>query len=115
MPKISIQSPASPGQYSARFVGVEDRPNFKHGPGLRFWFEIVSGSFAGQRVCRIATRTSNGGDITARLLAGLAGRPLIAGEELDADAFVGSRCVITVGLNDRGWPQVTSVRPENTD
>jgi hypothetical protein len=115
MPKISIQSPVSPGQYSARFVGAEDRPHLKYGPRLRFWFEIVSGSFSGQRVCRIANRTSTGGDITGRLLAGLAGRPPIAGEDVEVNEFIGSRYVITVELDNRGWPRVTSVRPENID
>jgi hypothetical protein len=114
MRKISIQA-VSPGQYSACFLGVEDSLHPKCGPGWRFWFKIVDGNFSGLKVARTTPPASTAGNITGRLLAGLAGRPLIAGEEVDADEFIGSRYVIEVGLNDEGKPRVISVRPENID
>src|SRR5262249_52237954 len=69
------------------------------------------GPSANLRVSRITTASPTLGNAAGKMLAGLAGRPLQANEEVDPDAFVGQDYEVLVEEVTGGGSRVVDVRP----
>lgn len=77
------------GQYIAVFKDVQQTSHEQYGLGVMFVFEIVTGEHKGQRAVRIGKPEATTRNITGKMLAGILGRPIEAGEEPDLHPFVG--------------------------
>jgi len=109
--KLTVSSGGVPaGSYLSKFVGVDDITN-DYGPGLVWEFEVVTGPQAGHKATRITTVTPTQKNACGKILSGVVGKPLTAGEELDVSASVGKTFLVVVGETDRGSTRVESVTP----
>jgi hypothetical protein len=107
--KLTVSSGGVPvGSYLGRFVGVEKVTN-DFGDGLAWRWEIVGGPHAGQRVGRITTAQPTTKNVCGKILAGLIGKPLSAGEQFDLDGCVGKTYLLVVAEGERGGTRVESV------
>lgn len=107
--KLTVSSGGVPaGSYLSKFVGVERITN-DFGPGLVWQWEVVSGPHAGQKVTRITTVSPTPKNVCGKMLAGVIGKPLSAGEEIDLSACVGKNYLTVVAETDRGGSRVESV------
>lgn len=107
--KLTISSGSVPaGSYVAAFKGVEPVKN-EYGDGLSWRWEVTKGPLAGQSAGRTTNNRlspkTNGG----RILAGLHGKPVSPGEQVDTDAFVGKEYLIVVIDCPSGGTRVESV------
>ncbi|MGO9109106.1 MAG: hypothetical protein ACLP9L_07735 [Thermoguttaceae bacterium] len=89
------------GSYLAPFMGVETTTN-EYGDGLRWWFEIPSGPHAGSKVGRITSPKPTPKNACGKMLAGITGRSLTAGLEIDLAAYVGKPFLIIVAESKSG-------------
>jgi hypothetical protein len=102
------------GSYTAEFVGFENQPENKekgYGAGLRWKFVIESGPQAGQVASRITQPLPTTKNSCGKILAGLLGRALRDGEQVDPDAFVGKRYMIVVAAGQNGGTRVEAIVP----
>ncbi len=89
--KMTIQkSGLEPGEYNATFKGVEDVET-QYGEGARFIFEVN-----GSTISRITKSQATMANATGRIIAGMFGKSLQPGEEVDLDTLVGKQFLITV-------------------
>ncbi len=78
------------GEYTATFKGCEDVET-QYGAGARFIFEVD-----GTTISRITKPQATMANATGRIIAGMSGKSLSQGEEVDLDALVGKQFLITV-------------------
>jgi hypothetical protein len=91
-----------PGQYWARFLGVEDRDDENYGPGLVWRFIILDGVYAGQEVSRITSPEPTKKNACGKLFQGLAGGRVPNDAELDIDSFKGREYGVVIGESSTG-------------
>ncbi len=94
-----------PGAYAAKFAGYKETTT-KKGAALLWQWTIVAGEHNGKTASRftdppgmIAPSPSNA---LGRLLAGLAGKPLTAGDSFDPNACVGKSYTIMIAGGPKG-------------
>jgi len=98
-----------PGVYKASFVGVERTLHPEYGEGLRFDWKVASGEHAGKTVSRTCRPQPTASNVTGKLIAGLRGEQLRAGEKLSLASCIGREYTIVVGVGANG----TSTRVES--
>jgi hypothetical protein len=102
-----------PGQYWARFLGVEDRDDENYGPGLAWRFVILDGPYAGQEVSRITSLEPTKRNACGKLFQGLAGGRVADGAQLDIDSFIGREYGVVIVESSTGQStRVESVFPQ---
>jgi hypothetical protein len=102
------------GNYTGSFAGVEPQPENKdkgYGAGLRWKWTIDAGPQAGQTVSRVTGPTPSPKNGCGKVLAGLLGRALKEGEQLDPTQCVGKRYMIVVAAGPQGGTRVEAVIP----
>ena len=95
------------GVYKASCVERTLHPEF--GEGLRFDFKVASGEHAGKTVSRTCRPQPTAINVTGKLIAGLRGEQLRAGEKLSLASCIGREYTIVVGVGANG----TSTRVES--
>jgi hypothetical protein len=112
MAKFNVQpGGVPPGTYRARFLGVEDTTHVEYGAGLRFVFQVLTGDYAGQKTSRITATAVTPRNSAGRMIAGLLGRELTPGEDVDPDELVGREYFVEVETAQNGATRVASVIP----
>jgi len=107
--KLVVSSGGVPaGSYLARFVGVESIDN-DYGPGLSWQWEVLTGPHTGQMVRRITTVTPSVKNACGKVLSGLVGKPVAAGEELNVAESVGNSYLVIVAETTNGGTRVETV------
>jgi hypothetical protein len=96
-----------PGQYLAKFVGVEETEHAEFGPGLAWKFQILEGPEHGRTVSRVTAPEPTEKNSCGKMIRALAGSRKVT--EVDSDEFVGQHYQILVGENAAG----TSTRVES--
>jgi hypothetical protein len=102
------------GNYTATFAGVEPAPENRekgYGPGLRWKFCVSAGQHAGQTASRITGTVPSPRNSCGKILAGLLGRPLKEGEQVDPAAYVGKPFLVIVAAGQNGGTRVEAVTP----
>src|SRR5262245_8997381 len=102
------------GNYTGRFTGVEPAPPNKeknYGPGLKWKWTIDAGPHASQVVSRVTTPTPSPKNSCGKILAGLLGRAVTEGEQVDPDQLIGKRYMIVVATGQGGGTRVEAVAP----
>jgi hypothetical protein len=112
---MTVSSGSVPaGSYTGTFAGVEAQPEDKergYAPGVRWKFTINSGPYAGQSVSRITGATPSPKNGCGKILAGLVGRALKEGEQIDPDEFIGKAYMLVVAASQGGGTRVEAVVP----
>ena len=104
--KMTIQkSGIEPGEHTATFKGVEDVET-QYGEGARFIFEVD-----GSTISRITKPQATMANATGRIIAGMSGKSLTPGEEVDLDSLVGKQFLITVENTTSGTSTRVADRP----
>ena len=115
MPLFTVSSGGVPaGSYTGTFAGIEVQPENKekgYGPGTRWKFTIDAGPCAGQTASRVTGSTPSPKNGAGKILAGLIGRALKEGEQIDPEQFVGKRFMIVVAAGQGGGTRVEAVVP----
>ena len=87
------------GMYRATFSGVEEQPvHAEYGKGVRFKFKITGGDHDEEEtssICGIEKPASPKNRL-GRLLGGLAGSPVVAGQTITVDQYVGRTYLVQV-------------------
>ncbi len=114
---MKVGSPGLPvGTYNAEFVGTEDQPanvDAGFGPGVRWKFKVLTGPQTGKICSRITGTMPTPKNACGRILAGLLGRALVDGEDIDLGRFVGVKVLAVVGQGQGGTRVETVVRSAN--
>lgn len=111
MRKLTVkEGGVPPGEYVARFTGIEDTNHIEYGAGLWFKFEICTGTYEGSKVSRITNATPTLGNSAGKMLSGLLGRALTKDEELEIDSLIGKDYMVTVEATSKGGTRVRDVR-----
>lgn len=110
MTKILKVSPGGvpAGSYLALYEGVEETSN-EYGNGLRWMFQVTGGPHKGSRTSRITSDNPTPKNACGRMLAGLAGKTLTPGEDINLEAFVGKTYLVVVSNTDGGGTRIDSV------
>lgn len=98
------------GSYLAKFLGYESTTT-EFGDCLRWQFEVVNGQHTGSRTSRITGLSPTTKNACGRVLSGITGKPLTAGEDIDLESFIGRTYWIVVVNTDSGGTKVESVSP----
>ena len=96
------------GSYWATFAGVEPVNN-EFGDGLRWQFQVASGPHKGSKTSRTTQPKPSPKNGCGKVLMGLLGRSLNAGETFDVEQFVGKTYLIVVAQTENGGSRVDSV------
>jgi hypothetical protein len=102
------------GSYTGSFAGIETQPEDKergYAAGVRWKFTVNTGPYAGQSVSRITGATPSPKNSCGKILAGLVGRPLKEGEQIDVNTFVGKPYMLVVAAGQGGGTRVEAVVP----
>jgi hypothetical protein len=97
------------GTYTSILESVDATEHPEYGPGLRFGFKIIEGSCAGMIATRTTNRNPSPSNISGRIMAGLLGRQIKAGERVALGSCIGRRYMIMVAPGANG----TSTRVES--
>ena len=115
MPVFTVSSGGVPaGSYTGTFAGTEIQPENKekgYGVGTRWKFTIDAGPYAGQATSRITGNTPTPKNACGKMLAGLIGRALKEGEQIDPDQFIGKRYMLVVAAGPGGGTRVEAIVP----
>ncbi len=111
--KPSGTEPLPVGPYQAGFLGVADYSNPDKGIADKWqWtWEVVTGPHKGKKATAMTDRRLTPATHPGRLLTGMLGRPLVAGEDLKAavDGLAGQPSLIRVAPGPKGGrPSVQS-------
>ena len=107
--KLRVGSIIGSGSYISRLTSVEEVEEGKYGPGLRWTFTISQGVRAGGKISRTTGQEPLPQNALGRVLAGLLGRPLKDGEEVDPNDLIGREYVLEVVAMEGGACRVESV------
>jgi hypothetical protein len=114
-----------PGEYQARFLGVEPMPDNgsprlgRDGkpmpPGIEWRFEVLSGPNAGRWATRVTSEAPTPRNSCNKMLEGVPGRSVSSGETVDVAACVGTvyRVVVEPSTYNADRTQVTVVLRDN--
>ena len=115
MASLTVSSGGVPvGSYQATFSGVEPTPENRekgYGAGLRWIFQIQTGPQAGQVASRITRLSPSPQNACGKMLAGILGRALQLGEQVDPEQHVGRRFLIVVAASQNGSTRIEAVAP----
>jgi hypothetical protein len=106
------------GNYTGSFVGVEPAPpntEKGYGPGVRWKFRIDAGPHSGQTTSRITGPEPSPLNACGKMLAGLAGRPIQPGDQIDPEQYLHKRYMIVVAASQGGGTRVDTIIPVPTD
>jgi hypothetical protein len=107
--KLIVTSGSVPaGSYVATVNGVE-KSQSKLGPGLRWSFTVASGAYTGQKLTAFTGEMPTPQNKAGRFAAGVAGKPISPGMELDMGAYYGQTRLVVVESTDSGSARVVSV------
>lgn len=107
--KLKVSAGGLPvGSYLGKFLGVEPVNN-DYGAGLCWRWEITAGPHAGQKVSRITGADPSPKNTCGRILAGLTGKALSAGDEFEPGGYVGKVYILVVTQGQRGGSKVESL------
>ena len=112
--KSSGTEPLPPNAYIGAFVGVEPFSNEKVTGKLRFTWEVVSVAHKGRSATALTDANLTPQTHAGRLIAGIIGRPLVPGEDIQAlweaiQRAIGTRFMVTVSPGPKGGkPSVQS-------
>jgi hypothetical protein len=85
--------------YKATFAGVEETPpHAEYGKGVRFKFKIVDGEHDGEEatvICGVEKPASPKNRL-GRILGGIVGKPVVPGEMITVEQYVGRSFLIQV-------------------
>ncbi len=112
--KMQAGSGVPVGAYQAKFAGVEMVPADPlrgYGEGLKWLFEVTAGPQAGQKTSRITTAKPTLKNACGKMLAGVVGRALAEGEDVDLGTLIGKAYVIVVSQGEGGGTRVESLAP----
>lgn len=114
MVKASGNEPQPCGPYNAKFVKVEafDKPESNVVNKWRWEWEISSGAHKGKIASALTDQVITTANHPGRLIAGMAGRPLVANEDLQEliGGFVGQSFMLRQAAGPKGGkPSVQSV------
>jgi hypothetical protein len=112
--RVSTGGPP-PGTYHAKWLGFESAQHSEYGAGLKWTWEILNGAHAGQKASRITSATPTPQNAAGKILAGILGRQLQPGEDVDLQAFVGRPYLIIVDRTDKGATRVETVLQAPTE
>jgi hypothetical protein len=101
------------GNYTATFIGIKEQAaNEKgYGPGVRWEFKITAGPQAGQVVSRITGPSPTPKNGAGKMLAGILGRALKEGEEVDLQTYIGRPYMVVVAAGQQGGTRVEAIVP----
>ena len=102
------------GNYSATFIGTKEQAanaQKGYGPGIRWEWKITVGPQAGQVASRITGPLPTPKNGAGKMLAGILGRALKEGEEIDLQAYVGKPYMIVVAAGQQGGTRVEAIMP----
>jgi hypothetical protein len=105
---LKITGGVPEGSYLARFANVEPTTNAL-GDGLKWSWQITSGAQSGQTVGCISSSSPTAKNKCGKILSGMMGKSLNAGEECDTSSLIGQTFLIVVGKGDNGGSFVDSV------
>ncbi len=99
------------GSYTATFTSVEEYTANaeQYGAGIKFTFTIVGGPHDGSEASRICSQKASAKSNLTKIVQGLNGGPLAAGEEIDLDKFIGQKYLVIVEETDSGATRVGTV------
>ena len=111
--KASGGEPLPPGVYTARFVAVEPFENLEKGiTGKWKWtWEIASGPHKGTVGSALTDQSISPNTHSGRLVAGMAGRPIVCGDNVKAlvDNAIGKTYMVRQAAGPKGGkPSVQS-------
>ena len=107
-----VNSGPPPGNYTAKFVAVEESHHDEYGDGLRWEFSVTNGEHAGKTASRVTATTPTARNNCGTVLAGLLGRSVKPDEEIDIDLLVGRTYLIVVAETKGGGTRVESIIPQ---
>jgi hypothetical protein len=108
----SGNEPLSSGAYLAEFVSVTPFSNDKIQDRWRWVWRVTTGSQSGRDATALTDQKLTPQTHSGRLVSGMAGRSLVAGEDVSAllDSFKGKRFMVTVQAGPKGGkPSVQTV------
>jgi hypothetical protein len=91
-----------PGNYKARFVGVEQTTHEEYGPGLRWSWEVSDGPQAGVIATRTTSPKPTTGNAAGKLIAAMTGATLAGGQKASVRDCVGKAFLISVTATKSG-------------
>ncbi|HJN12611.1 MAG: hypothetical protein QGG09_11820 [Pirellulaceae bacterium] len=100
-----------PGNYTAKFVAVEESHHDQFGDGLRWVFSVTNGEHAGKAATRVTATKPTAHNNCGKVLAGLLGRSVKPDEEIDIDLLIGRTYLIVVAETEGGGTRVESIIP----
>ena len=95
------------GSYAAEFAGAEPITN-DFGDGVKLIFKCLQGDHEGQQATRICSTKLSPKSNLHRFLTALKGSKLEPGEQVDLEAFLGTRGMMIVEATDSGSSRVAS-------
>ena len=106
-------SPVPSGNYRAEFLGAEPMKPNDYGTSARFTFRVLKGEHAERTTSCLASidRPPSARNKLGKILGGLAGKAIEAGEKLNSDDFVGQEYLIAVVENKNGNTSVDTILP----
>lgn len=100
------------GIYTAGFSEFKQTTSEQYGAGLCLTFTVDSGEHNGVKVGRTGKPVPTPNNVMGKLLAGLLGRQMKAGESINLADFIGKRYTIVVGQSPSGKStRVESIMP----
>ena len=94
------------GTYPAKLLGYKEMPASPKfpdsGPSYVWEFEVIEGLHARKTTSRWTPTKLTTGNNFGKLVREMLGRPLIGGEDVDPDTFIGKKYTITVGPSADG-------------
>jgi hypothetical protein len=104
------------GTYHVKFEGLEPVAENKekgYGAGVRWKFVVISGALAGQKTSRVTTTTPTEKNGAGKMLAGLLGRALAVGEQVDVETYIGKPYIALVEAAQGGGTRVGALVSAN--
>lgn len=109
---MSDSSGPPPGIYTGGFTEFKPTTSEQYGAGLCLTWTVDSGEHNGTKVSRTGKPQPTANNSMGKLLTGLLGRQMKAGESVNLSDFVGRRYTIVVGPSPSGKStRVESVLP----
>jgi hypothetical protein len=102
-----------PGHYLAKFTGIESVTHEEYGPGVKWKWEILQGEHAGKMAARTTGTAASVKNACGKMLAGVLGRELKQGEQVDLDQLVGREFLIVVAPTEGGSTRVEAAVPKS--
>lgn len=97
------------GIYRATFKDVEETEHEEYGAGLRWVFEVETGEHAGVSATRITSPRPTPKNAAGRMISGITGQSVQAGQTLDLVPFVGKTYLVQVEEVKSGATRIATI------